>query len=364
MNKLFLFATLISSLLILLSYIGFNFYNSNLFIFFLTFVVFSFFKISKSLFLFFEKHEKSLLLLVITSSVLILLRAGIIDEGIIAIQDFPIHYLIHHLIATKMIPYYQSINGMYLNYQLGYSPIYDHPPGGPLLTTLLWYATFKQIPFWAIFRFVVALSFILTIFSVYYLSKSLGFNSFVSILSALLWLSWFHEYFIDGTFISYYSLAFGLLSISFFVKYLEGRQNEKKKLILSGLFLAFSLLFQSMFYPFFLLLIFLLSLMKKSIKYFFIVLFVSFLVGFVYFTNFLVWDYSFQIFSRLPKIFPHLYDIGRSFWLHFYLLSVFPILISLPLILLKLPAKTGWKVDYLILSSIFLVLTVVAIVFI
>jgi hypothetical protein len=242
---------------------------------------------------------------------------------------------------------------MYLNYQLGYSPLYDHPPAGPLLTTILWYLTLKQVPLWAVFRFVVVISFILPVFSVYYLSKTFRFHPFVSILSALLWLTWFHEYFIDGTFISYYSLSFGIFSIAFFVKYLEF--GERKNLLASGLFLALSLLFQSMFYPFFVFSLFLLSLMRKRIKEFFYVFIISFLSGFVYFADFLSWDYSFQIFSKQTTFFPHMYDINRAFWLHFYLLSVFIVIISLPLLVYSSSKKSKWKIDYLFLVAVSLI---------
>jgi len=344
----------LSSFLILLTYLGFNLYKSNLFVFIISFILLFPFDISKKILAFFKKHERVILLSVIILAISILVRAGIIDSGIIAIQDYPIHYFTHYLMATKIFPQYHSINGMYLNYQLGYSPLYDHPPGGPMLTTILWYLTFKQIPFWAVFRFVVAISFILPILSVYYLSKTFGFHPFVSILSALLWLTWFHEYFVDGTFISYCSLSFGIFSIAFFVKYLYFM--EKRNLLASGLFLASSLLFQSMFYPFFVFSLFLLSLMRKRIKVFFYVFIISFLSGFVYFANFLSWDYSFQIFSKFPKFLPHLYDINRSFWLHFYLLSIFPILISIPLIVVKFPKEISWKNNYLILLTISLII--------
>ena len=353
LNKLFLFISLISCLFILLTYFGFKLYSVNLFLFVFSFVLFSFLKISNRIFRFFEKYEKLFLLFVIILAISILVRAGIIDSGIIAIQDYPIHYFTHYLMATKIFPQYHSINGMYLHYQLGYSPLYDHPPGGPMLTTILWYLTLKQVPLWAVFRFIVAISFLLSIISVYYLSKTFEFHSFVSILSALLWLNWFHEYFVDGTFISYYSLSFGLISIAFFVKYLDF--GKKRNLLASGLFLALSLLFQSMFYPFFVFSLFLLSLIRKRLREFFYVFIISFLSGFVYFADFLSWDYSFQIFSKQTTFFPHMYDINRAFWLHFYLLSVFIVIISLPLLVYSSSKKSKWKIDYLFLVAIFLI---------
>jgi hypothetical protein len=357
-EKLYYLFVFLSSFLVLLTYLGFNLYKSSLFVFIINFILLSLFDISidisKKILAFLKKHERVILLSVIILAISILVRAGIIDSGIIAIQDYPIHYFTHYLMARKIFPQYHSINGMYLNYQLGYSPLYDHPPGGPFLTTIIWYLTLKQVPFWAVFRFVVAISFILPIFSVYYLSKTFGFHPFVSILSALLWLTWFHEYFVDGTFISYYSLSFGLFSIAFFVKYLDF--GEKRNILASGFFLSLSLLFQSMFYPFFVFSLFLLSVIRKRIKEFFYVFIISFLSGFVYFANFLSWDYSFQIFSKFPKFLPHLYDINRSFSLHFYLLSIFPILISLPLIVVKFPKKISWKINYLIVLAISLIL--------
>ena len=352
-EKLYYLFVFLSSFLILLTYLGFSLYKSNLFVFIISFILLSLFDISKKILAFFKKHERVILLSVIILAISILVRAGIIDSGIIAIQDYPIHYFTHYLMATKIFPQYHSINGMYLNYQLGYSPLYDHPPGGPLLTTILWYLNLKQVPFWAVFRFVVAISFILPILSVYYLSKTFGFHPFVSILSALLWLTWFHEYFIDGTFISYYSLSFGIFSIAFFVKYLDFR--EKRNLLASGLFLALSLLFQSMFYPFFVFSLFLLSLMRKKIKEFFYVFIISFLSGFVYFADFLSWDYSFQIFSKQATFFPHMYDINRAFWSHFYLLSVFIVIISLSLLVYSSSKKSKWKIDYLFLVAISLI---------
>jgi hypothetical protein len=291
--------------------------------------------------------------LILLFSFLILIRAGIIDEGIIAIQDFPIHYYVHQLMANKILPLYKSINGYILNYQLGYSPLYDHPPGGPLLSTLLYYLSFKKVPFWIIFRAVVALSFILPIAAIYFLTKQLRFHPFVSILSLIFWLSWFHQYFIDGTFISYYSLSFGIFSIGFFIKYLNFK--DKKILFASSLFLSLSLLFQSMFYPFFLLSIFLLALFKNRIKEFFILLIISFLLGFVYFADILSWDYTFQIFSKQAKIFFHQYDINRVFWVHFYLLSCVPVLISLPIILVKNKKADKWKINFLLFVSFFLI---------
>jgi hypothetical protein len=350
----YLFFVLVCCLLILFTYLGFKLYSINIGLFILSFVLLSFIKLPRDLLIKFSRHEKFLFIVIVIIATLILIRAGIIDEGIIAIQDYPIHYFTHYLMATKMIPQYNSINGMYLNYQLGYSPLYDHPPGGPLLTTILWYLTLKKVPFWAIFRLVVAISFILPIFSVYYLSKTLGFHPFVSILSALLWLAWFHEYFIDGTFISYYSLSFGIFSIAFFVKYLEFR--GKRNLLASGFFLASTLLFQSMFYPFFVISIFLLSLIRKRLKEFFYVFIISFLSGFVYFANFISWDYSFQIFSKMTTFFPHMYDINRAFWLHFYLLSVFSVIIGLPLLVYSPSKKSKWKIDYLFLVSISLII--------
>lgn len=345
---------LISSLLILLTYLGFKLYSSHLFIFLIVFVLLNFFKPSATFFAYFKKHEKKLLAAIMFFTLLILLRAGIVDEGIIAIQDYPIHYFVHNLMATKMISHYHSINGMYLNYQLGYSPLYDHPPAGPLLSTFLWYLSLKKIPFWAIFRFVVALSFILPIFSIYYLSKTFGFHSFVSILSTILWISWFHEYFIDGTFISYYSLSFGLLSLAFFIKSLNSK--EKKYIIISSIFLAFSLLFQSMLYPFFLFSLFLVCVLRKNYKKFMLVFLLSLAIGSIYFANLLSWNYTFQIFSKQPFVFPHMYDIHRAFWLHFYLLSVFPVMLALPLLLYHFPSSLKWRVEYLLLVSIFLIL--------
>jgi len=331
-------------------YLGFGLYKVNLFVFVFAFVSLSFLKVSSKILKFFEKYERLLLFLIIFLATFILIRAGMFDRGIIAIQDYPIHYFTSSLMANKMLPKYHSINGMYLNYQLGYSPLYDYPPGMPILTTLLWNLSFKQIPFWMIFRFVVTISFLLSIFSVYYFSKSFGFHPFISILSALLWLAWFHGYFVDGTFISYYSLSFGLLSIAFFIKYLE--HKVRRNLLISGIFSALSLLFQSVFYPLFVFSLFVLTLTRRRIKKFFYPLIISLLIGSVYFGNLFSWNYSFQIFSKIASIFPHLYDINRSFWLHFYFLSTFPLLISLPLIHIKLPKKISWKIDYLIFLSI------------
>jgi len=350
LERLFFLFTLISCLVIFLVYLGFDLYRVNLFVFALAFVSFSFLEIYSNILKFFEKYEQLLLLLIIFLAIFILIRAGMFDKGIIAIQDYPIHYFTSYLMANKMLPHYHSINGMYLNYQLGYSPLYDYPAGAPILITLLWNLSFKQIPFWMIFRFVVIVSFLLSIFSVYYLSRSFGFHPFVSILSALLWLAWFHGYFVDGTFISYYSLSFGLFSITFFIKYLENK--VRKNLLISGIFLALSLLFQSIFYPLFVFSLFVLALARRRMKEFFYTLIISLFIGSVYFGNLVSWDYSFQIFSKILNIFPHIYDINKLFWLYFYFLSIFPMLISLPLIQIRFPKKISWKINYLIFLSI------------
>jgi len=350
LEKSFFAFTLFSSLIIFAVYLGFDLYKVNLYVFVLAFILLFFFKISNNILKFFEKYERVLLLFIISLATFILLRAGIFDKGIIAIQDYPIHYFTSYLMANKILPEYHSVNGMHLNYQLGYSPLYDYPPGMPISITILWNLTFKQVPFWLIFRLVVIVSFLISIFSVYYLSRSFGFHPFISILSALLWLAWFHGYFVDGTFISYYSLSFGLLSISFFVRYLE--KKDRKNLLISGIFLAFSLLFQSIFYPLFVFSLFVLSLAKRRIKEFFYALLISLSIGAVYFGNLLSWDYSFQIFSKMVKFFPHLYDINRAFWVHFYFLSIFPILISIPIIQIRFPKKVSWKINYFIFLSI------------
>ena len=350
LKRLFFLFTLISCLLIFLVYLGFDLYRVNLYIFTFTFIFLSFLEVPSRILKFFAKYELLLLFLIIFLATFILIRAGMFDKGIIAIQDYPIHYFTSSLMANKMLSQYHSVNGMYLNYQLGYSPLYDYPAGTPILITLLWNLSFRQIPFWMIFRFVVIISFLLSVFSVYCLSRFFGFHPFVSILSSLLWLTWFHEYFVDGTFISYYSLSFGLFSIAFFVKYLENK--IRNNLLISGIFLALSLLFQSVFYPLFVFSLLVLALSKRKIREFFVILLISLSIGAVHFGNLLSWEYSFQIFSKIVNFFPHLYDINRSFWLHFYFLSAFPILISAPLIQIGFSPQTSWKINYLMLLSI------------
>ena len=353
MKRLFLFFTFISSLFILYVYLGVELYRANLIVFVVSFILLQFLLDFKKVISLFERYEKIFFCSIIAFSILILLRAGIVDVGIISIQDYPIHYFVHNLMAEKILPLYKSTNGMYLNYQLGYSPLYDHPPGGPLLTSFLYYITLKKIPFWLIFRLVVAIGFLLPLISIYILSKELGFHPFISILSLLFWLAWFHEYYIDGTFISYYSLSFGLLSISFFFHFLK--HKEGKNVLASSIFLALSLLFQSMLYPFFLFSLFTLSIMKRKIKQFLLLIILSTILGLTYFASVLSWEYTFQIFEKQSEEFPHMYDINRSFWLHFYVLSCYPILISLPLILLKVKKEIGQKLNYLLIIFLSLI---------
>jgi hypothetical protein len=198
------------------------------------------------------------------------------------------------------------------------------------------------------------LSFILPLIAIYFLTRKLNFPLSVALLATIFWLSWFHGYFLDGTFISYFAFSFSIFSISFFVDYFK--KKKIYSLLLSSIFSALTLLFQSMFFPFLLISLFIFSILKFKIKPFVFLLLLTIPLTSIYLTSvFNWWHYTSTIFSMQPKIFPHQYDINKVFWKHFYILSNFVVLFSLPLIVLPSYKKFNPYLSFLLITSFSLI---------
>lgn len=131
---------------------------------------------SKKIINFIEKNSGKFLIIIIFFTILILYRAGLFSEGPIILQDYPIQYFAEWYPTTVLLPIFNNVNGICMNYQLGFNPFYDHPRGPPLLAATLYNLFFGKLPFWVIFRFIVGLAFILPILAIYFFTKKLGFS--------------------------------------------------------------------------------------------------------------------------------------------------------------------------------------------
>jgi hypothetical protein len=285
---------------------------------------------------FIEKNSWKFLIIIIFFTILILYRAGLFSEGPVILQDYPIQYFAEWYPTTVLLPTFNNVNGICMNYQLGYNPFYDHPRGPPLLAATLYNLFFGKFPFWVIFRFIVGIAFILPILAIYFFTKKLGFSPIVSLLSCILWLSWFHGYFLDGTFITYFAISFAIFTLYFYVDYSETKNFNS--ILLTSLFFSLTLLFQSMIFPALFICFLIYTLInRKKIEYksILIILLIVFLIGLTYFIS--VYngrEYIESIFSKQPQVFTHQYDMNYIFWKSFYKESNFIFIFTLPLIIL------------------------------
>jgi hypothetical protein len=291
--------------------------------------------------------------------ILILYRAGLFSEGLIVLQDYPIHYFDDWYSTVVTIPIFKNINSLCIHYQLGYT-FYDHPIGSSMFVAILYYLFSSKIPLWVFFRIIVGFAFILPIFAIYFLAKKLEFPSIVALLASILWLSWSHGHFLDGTYLSYYALSFSIFSLYFYIDY-----SHKKKLsalFSASIFFVMTLFFQGMFIPslFIILLIYtFLNYNKIGLKPFLIIVILGIFTGSTYFASILNrLNYFASIFTKFPEVFYHLYDINYIFWKSFYEESNFIVILSLPLILLMGYKKFNKHLSFLLLTVFFLCLMV------
>ena len=306
----------------------------------------------KKIFSFAKKNADKIFIGIIFFALLILFRAGLFTPGPIVLQDYPIHYFVEWYSTTTLLPIFKNVNGPCIHYQLGFSPLYDHPRAPLFLPALLYYIFQEKLPFWLIFRFLVGVAFISPLIAIYLFSKKLSLSPIVGLISCILWLSWFHGFFLDGTFITYFAASFSLLALFFYLDYME--KKKVHSILLTSLFSSLVLFFQSMVFPYFFLIFILFTILNRKyidMKIFLIVVLFTFSTGLTYFISVLNgWDYVQSIFAKQPKVFHHQYDINYVFWKSFYEESHFIFIFTLPLFLFPL-RKINKQLENLLLIA-------------